>query len=174
MSFVNTSIFCNVSSENLLVAMAAYISFSSIHHIIQVSQVQNKRPASDQWPSVAKAIVATLQPARQMTDKVSPSPFLGSAKIRIINETPSLFQIIFTHAACLYLSIGIWWLMPWWQQQLLQYSKLSQVTFIERGMLSARFDASLQPEHSHFRQVDTVPYAKEGRMEELIEKEFGI
>ena len=34
------------------------------------------------------------------------------------------------------------------------------------------FDASLLPEHSNFRQVDTVPYAKEGRMEELIEKEF--
>lgn len=35
------------------------------------------------------------------------------------------------------------------------------------------FDSSLQPEQSNFRQVDTVPYAKEGRMEELIEKEFG-
>ena len=35
------------------------------------------------------------------------------------------------------------------------------------------FDSSLQPGQSHFRQVDTVPYAKEGRMEELIEKEFG-
>ena len=35
------------------------------------------------------------------------------------------------------------------------------------------FDPSLQPEHSNFRQVDTVPYAKEGRMNELIEKEFG-
>ena len=35
------------------------------------------------------------------------------------------------------------------------------------------FDPSLQPEQSNFRQVDTVPYAKEGRMEELIEKEFG-
>jgi len=35
------------------------------------------------------------------------------------------------------------------------------------------FDATLQPEHSNFRQVDTVPYAKEGRMEELIEREFG-
>ena len=34
------------------------------------------------------------------------------------------------------------------------------------------FDSSLEPEHSNFRQVDTVPYAKEGRMEELIEKEF--
>ena len=34
------------------------------------------------------------------------------------------------------------------------------------------FDPSLQPEQSNFRQVDTVPYAKEGRMEELIEKEF--
>lgn len=32
------------------------------------------------------------------------------------------------------------------------------------------FDPSLQPEQSNFRQVDTVPYAKEGRMEELIEK----
>ena len=36
------------------------------------------------------------------------------------------------------------------------------------------FDTSLKPEQSNFRQVDTVPYAKEGRMEELIEKEFGI
>ncbi len=35
------------------------------------------------------------------------------------------------------------------------------------------FDSSLQPEQSNFRQVDTVPYAKEGRMKELIEKEFG-
>ena len=35
------------------------------------------------------------------------------------------------------------------------------------------FDPSLQPEQSNFRQVDTVPYAKESRMEELIEKEFG-
>ena len=35
------------------------------------------------------------------------------------------------------------------------------------------FDPSFQPEHSNFRQVDTVPYAKEGRMEELIEREFG-
>ena len=35
------------------------------------------------------------------------------------------------------------------------------------------FDSSLHPEQSNFRQVDTVPYAKEGRMKELIEKEFG-
>ncbi len=35
------------------------------------------------------------------------------------------------------------------------------------------FDPSLLPEQSNFRQVDTVPYAKEGRMEELIEREFG-
>jgi len=35
------------------------------------------------------------------------------------------------------------------------------------------FDPSFQPEQSNFRQVDTVPYAKEGRMEKLIEKEFG-
>lgn len=35
------------------------------------------------------------------------------------------------------------------------------------------FDSTLQPEQSNFRQVDTIPYAKEGRMEELIEKEFG-
>ena len=35
------------------------------------------------------------------------------------------------------------------------------------------FDCSLLPEKSNFRQVDTVPYAKEGRMEELVEKEFG-
>ena len=35
------------------------------------------------------------------------------------------------------------------------------------------FDPSFQPEQSNFRQVDTVPYAKEGRMEELIEREFG-
>lgn len=34
------------------------------------------------------------------------------------------------------------------------------------------FDPSFQPEQSNFRQVDTVPYAKEGRMNELIEKEF--
>ena len=34
------------------------------------------------------------------------------------------------------------------------------------------FDSTLKPEHSNFRQVDTVPYAKEGRMEELIEKEL--
>lgn len=35
------------------------------------------------------------------------------------------------------------------------------------------FDPSFCPEQSNFQQVDTVPYAKEGRMEELIEKEFG-
>lgn len=35
------------------------------------------------------------------------------------------------------------------------------------------FDASLQSEKSNFRQVDTIPYAKEGKMEELIEREFG-
>ena len=35
------------------------------------------------------------------------------------------------------------------------------------------FDPSLLLEHGNFRQVDTVPYAKEGRMEELIMKEFG-
>ena len=35
------------------------------------------------------------------------------------------------------------------------------------------FDSTLQPEQSIFRQVDTVPYAKEGRMEELIKREFG-
>ena len=35
------------------------------------------------------------------------------------------------------------------------------------------FDPSFQPEQSNFRQVDTVPYAKDGRIEELIEKEFG-
>lgn len=35
------------------------------------------------------------------------------------------------------------------------------------------FDSSLQSEKSNFRQVDTVPYAKEGKMEELIEREFG-
>ena len=34
------------------------------------------------------------------------------------------------------------------------------------------FDPSFQPEQSNFRQVDTVPYAKEGRMKELIENEF--
>ena len=36
------------------------------------------------------------------------------------------------------------------------------------------FDPSFHPEQSNFRQVDTVPYAKEGRIEELIEKEFGL
>ena len=35
------------------------------------------------------------------------------------------------------------------------------------------FDPTIKPEQSNFRQVDTVPYAKEGRMAELIEKEFG-
>lgn len=35
------------------------------------------------------------------------------------------------------------------------------------------FDPSIRPEQSNFRQVDTVPYAKEGRMEELVEREFG-
>ena len=35
-------------------------------------------------------------------------------------------------------------------------------------------DPLLRPEQSNFRQVDTVPYAKEERMEELIEKEFGL
>jgi len=34
------------------------------------------------------------------------------------------------------------------------------------------FAPTLRPEQSNFRQVDTVPYAKEGRMEELIEQEF--
>ena len=34
------------------------------------------------------------------------------------------------------------------------------------------FDTSLRPEQSNFRQVDTVPYAKAGRMEELINREF--
>ena len=36
------------------------------------------------------------------------------------------------------------------------------------------FDPSFLPEQSNFRQVDTIPYAKEGRMEELIKKEFGL
>ena len=36
------------------------------------------------------------------------------------------------------------------------------------------FDPSFRPEQSNFRQVDTVPYAKEGRMGELIDKEFGL
>ena len=36
------------------------------------------------------------------------------------------------------------------------------------------FDASLKPEHCNFRQVDSVPFAKEGRVKELIEKEFGV
>ena len=36
------------------------------------------------------------------------------------------------------------------------------------------FDPSFQPEQSNFRQMDTIPYTKEGRMEELIEKEFGF
>ena len=35
------------------------------------------------------------------------------------------------------------------------------------------FDSTLQPKQSNFRQVDTVPYAKQGRMERLIEQEFG-
>ena len=35
------------------------------------------------------------------------------------------------------------------------------------------FDPSLKPEKSNFRQVDTVPYAKEGRMAELLDSEFG-
>ena len=35
------------------------------------------------------------------------------------------------------------------------------------------FDPSLRPEQSNFRQVDTIPWAKEIRMEELIEREFG-
>ncbi|MBQ9586538.1 MAG: hypothetical protein IJR26_01555 [Bacteroidales bacterium] len=35
------------------------------------------------------------------------------------------------------------------------------------------FAPSLHPEQSNFRQVDTVPYAKEGRLEELIEDCFG-
>lgn len=35
------------------------------------------------------------------------------------------------------------------------------------------FDPSLRPEQSHFHQVDTVPYAKEGRLEELTTKMFG-
>ena len=35
------------------------------------------------------------------------------------------------------------------------------------------FDPSFQPEQSNFRLVDTLPYAKEGRMEELIVREFG-
>ena len=34
------------------------------------------------------------------------------------------------------------------------------------------FDATLRPEQSNFRQVDTVPYAKAGRMAELIERAF--
>ena len=36
------------------------------------------------------------------------------------------------------------------------------------------FDPSFQPEQSNFRQVDTVLFAKEGRMQELIEKEFPL
>lgn len=35
------------------------------------------------------------------------------------------------------------------------------------------FDASLRPEQSNFRQVDTIPYAKNGQMEMLINREFG-
>ena len=34
------------------------------------------------------------------------------------------------------------------------------------------FDETLRPEQSNFRQVDTIPYAKEGRMEELINNVF--
>ena len=34
------------------------------------------------------------------------------------------------------------------------------------------FDETLRPEQSNFRQVDTIPYAKEGRMEELIHNVF--
>ncbi len=34
--------------------------------------------------------------------------------------------------------------------------------------------ADLYMKSSNFRQVDTVPYAKEGRMEELTKKELGI
>ena len=34
-------------------------------------------------------------------------------------------------------------------------------------------DHTLRPEQLNFRQVDTVPYAKEGRMQELIDQEFG-
>ena len=35
------------------------------------------------------------------------------------------------------------------------------------------FDGSLWAEESNFRQVDTLPYARKGRVGELIEKEFG-
>lgn len=35
------------------------------------------------------------------------------------------------------------------------------------------FDPSIKPEQMNFRQIDTVPYAKNGRMKELIEEAFG-
>ena len=34
------------------------------------------------------------------------------------------------------------------------------------------FDNSIRPEDCNFRQMDTIPYAKEGKMEELVEREF--
>ena len=34
------------------------------------------------------------------------------------------------------------------------------------------FDNSIRPEDCNFRQMDTIPYAKEGKMEELVETEF--
>lgn len=35
------------------------------------------------------------------------------------------------------------------------------------------FDENFKPEYSNFRQIDTVPWAKDGKIDELIEKEFG-
>jgi len=49
----------------------------------------------------------------------------------------------------------------------------SRIIFLIATRYILGFDSSLRPEHSNFRQVDTTPYAKEGRMEELIEREFG-
>lgn len=35
------------------------------------------------------------------------------------------------------------------------------------------FDENLDADEFNFRQIDTIPYAKAGTMEELIKKEFG-
>lgn len=49
----------------------------------------------------------------------------------------------------------------------------SRIIFLIATRYILGFDTSLRPEHSNFRQVDTIPYVKEGRMEELIDREFG-
>lgn len=77
----------------------------------------------------ALMLTATFIPARQTTDNMS--PFLDNnikfhRRLSWVRQKYDYFlnlhrfcQIIFTCAAYLYLTIGIWWLVLWWLQRLL-------------------------------------------------------